>query len=107
MIPPEQNAEFVYHMEAVLEVYHRPYHPDFPVVCLDESLKQLVKETIEPMAAKPVQVRRYNYKYERNGVANLFMLCEPMTGARQVKVADRRTAVDYAHQLKELVDIHW
>ena len=94
-------------MEAVLEVYHRPYHPDFPVVCLDESLKQLVKETIQPMTIEPAQVKRYDYKYERNGTANLFMLCEPMTGARQVKVTDRRTAVDYAQVLKDMVDIYY
>ena len=59
------------------------------------------------IVAKPGQVQRYNYKYERNGVANLFMLCEPMTGARQVKVTERRTAIDYAHQLKDLVDIYY
>ncbi len=94
-------------MESVLEVYHRPYHPDFPVICLDESPKQLIKETIEPMAAEPGQVQRYNYKYERNGVANLFMFCEPMTGHRRVKVTERRTAIDYAHQLKDLVDIYY
>ena len=107
MIPPEQNAEFVYHMESVLEVYQRSYHPDFPVVCLDESPKQLVQETIEPMTVEPGQVQRYDYQYERNGVANLFMLCEPMTGKRQVKVTERRTAIDYAQVLKDLVDIHY
>ena len=59
------------------------------------------------MTAEPGQVQRYNYKYERNGVANLFMFCEPMTGFRRVKVTERRTAVDYAHQLKDLVDIYY
>lgn len=94
-------------MEQVLEVYQRSYHDDFPVVCLDEAMKQLVKETIEPVAAKPGQPQRVDYKYERNGTANLFMLCEPMTGWRHVKVTSQRTAIDYAHLLKDLVDLHY
>lgn len=94
-------------MESVLEVYQRSYHDDFPVVCLDEAMKQLVKETIEPVAAKPGQPQRVDYKYERNGTANLFMLCEPMTGWRHVKVTPQRTAIDYAHLLKDLVDLHY
>ena len=101
VIPPEQNAEFVCQMESVLEVYQRNYHDDFPVVCLDEAMKQLVKETIEPVAAKPGQPQRVDYKYERNGTANLFMLSEPMTGWRHVKVTPQRTAIDYAHLLKD------
>lgn len=94
-------------METVLEVYQRSYHDDFPVVCLDEAMKQLVKETIKPVAAKPGQPQRVDYKYERNGTANLFMLCEPMTGWRHVKVTPQRTAIDYAHLLKDLVDLHY
>lgn len=91
-------------MEAVLEVYHRPDEPDYPVICLDESTKQLVKETRIPLPAKPGQVERIDCEYERNGTANLFMLCEPITGWRHVEVTQRRTAVDYAHLLKALVD---
>ena len=94
-------------METVLDVYQRRYHPDFPVVCLDEAMKQLVKETIEPVAAQPGQPKREDYQYERNGTANLFMLCEPMQGWRHIKVTQRRTAVDYAHLLKDLVDLHY
>jgi hypothetical protein len=67
-------------MESVLEVYQRSYHDDFPVVCVDEAMKQLVQETIEPVAAKPGQPQRVDYKYERNGTANLFMLCELLGG---------------------------
>lgn len=104
MIPPEQNAEFVWRMEEVLAVYQRPYDPDFPVVCLDEATKQLVKETIAPLPAQPGQPQRVDYEYERNGTANLFMLCEPMVGWRRVEVTERRTAIDYAHLLKDLVD---
>ena len=91
-------------MEAVLETYHRPDDPDYPVICLDESTKQLVKETRMPLPAQPGQAERIDYEYERNGTANLFMLCEPFTGWRHVEVTQQRTAVDYAHLLKALVD---
>lgn len=91
-------------MEAVLEVYQRPDDPDYPVICLDESTKQLVKETRIPLAAQPGQPERIDYEYERNGTANLFMLCEPITGWRHVEVTQQRTSVDYAHLLKALVD---
>ncbi len=94
-------------MEQVLDVYQRRYQMDFPVVCLDEAMKQLVKETIEPIAAQPGQPKRLDYQYERNGTANLFMLCEPMAGWRHVKVTEQRTAIDYAHLLKDLVDQHY
>jgi len=94
-------------MEEVLEVYQSRYHPDFPVVCLDESLKQLVKETVEPLESEPGQPERYDYCYERNGTANIFMLCNPMEGRRQVKVTERRTALDYAYILKDLMDVHY
>jgi hypothetical protein len=104
VIPPEQNAEFVWRMEEVLEGYHRPYDANFPVVCLDEATKQLVKETTAPLPAQPGQPQRVDYEYERNGTANLFMLCEPMVGWRRVQVTKRRTAIDYAHLLKDLVD---
>ena len=93
-------------MESVLEVYQRRYHPDFPVICLDEAMKQLVKETVTPMAAQPGQPQRQDYQYERNGTANLFMLCEPIEGWRHVEVTRQRTAVDDAHLLKDVVDIH-
>jgi hypothetical protein len=71
-------------METVLDVYQRRYHSDFPVVCLDEAMKQLVKETVEPVAAQSGQPKREDYQYERNGTANLFMLCEPI--AHQILV---------------------
>ncbi len=65
-------------MESVLEVYQRPFDPDFPIVCLDEQLKQLVKEIIEPLSPQPGQKERYDYQYERNGTANIFMVCNPI-----------------------------
>jgi hypothetical protein len=94
-------------MEDVLEVYHRPYDPTRPVVCFDEASKQLVKETRTPIPAAPGRPATTDYEYERNGTANLFMMFEPLAGQRQVKVTDRRTAVDYAYAIGELVDVHY
>ena len=93
-------------MEDVLEVYHRPHDPAFPVVCLDETSKQLVAETRVPIAAKPGHPARHDYEYQRNGTANLFMLFAPLEGWRHVEVTDRRTARDYAQVLKDLSDTH-
>jgi hypothetical protein len=91
-------------MEDVLEVYQRPHDPDRPVVCLDETTKQLVKETRVPVAAKPGQPARHDYEYERNGTANLFMLFAPLEGWRHVAVTDRHAALDYAQVLRDLSD---
>jgi hypothetical protein len=105
-IPPEANAEFVCAMEDVLDIYHRPYSPEHPLVCIDESSKQQVMETRQSIEAKPGQVERYDYEYERNGVSNLFMLFAPFEGWRHVQVTDRRTKVDFAHCIKDLLTIH-
>ena len=91
-------------MEDILEVYHRPHDPEYPVVCLDETSKQLIAETRVPIAAKPGRPARHDYEYERNGTANLFMLFAPLEGWRHVEVTDRHTALDYARLLKELSD---
>ena len=107
MIAPDANAAFVAAMEDVLEVYQRPHDPTRPVVCLDETSKQLIKETRMPVAAKPGQPARTDYEYERNGTANLFMMFAPLEGWRQVQVTDRHAAIDYAHILKELSDAHF
>lgn len=104
MIPPEKNAEFVAAMEDVLEVYQRPYDPKLPVVCLDETSKQLVDETRNTIPAKRGTPAREDYEYKRNGVANLFMLFEPLAGWRHVEVTDRRTKVDFARVVKKLID---
>jgi hypothetical protein len=93
-------------MEDVLEVYHRPYDPKRPVVCFDERSKQLIRETRRPIPAEPGQPERIDYEYERNGTANLFMAFEPLAGRRRVKVTDRRTKIDFAHAIRELVDEH-
>jgi hypothetical protein len=94
-------------MEDVLEVYQRPRDPERPVVCLDETSKQMIVETREPIPAKPGRKVRHDYEYERNGVANLFMMFAPLEGWRHVKVTDRHTAIDYAHALKDLSDTHF
>jgi len=94
-------------MEDVLEVYQRPHDPAHPVVCLDETSKQLVAETRAPIPASPGQPARHDYEYERNGTANLFMLFAPLEGWRHVEVTDRHTAVDYAEILKDLSDKHF
>lgn len=94
-------------MEDVLEVYHRPHDPDRPLVCLDETSKQLVAETRAPVPMKPGRTARFDYEYVRYGTANLFMLFAPLEGWRHVKVTERHTAVDYARVLKDLADIHF
>jgi hypothetical protein len=107
VIPPKANGAFVAAMEDVLEVYHRPHDPDRPLVCLDETSKQLVAETRQPLPMLPGQPARYDYEYKRNGTANLFMLFAPLEGWRHVKVTERRTAIDYAHVLRDLADLHF
>ena len=94
-------------MEDVLEVYHRPHDPEYPVVCVDETSKQLISETRVPIKVKPGQPARHDYEYERNGTANLFMMFAPLEGWRHVAVTDRHTAVDFAHILKDLSDTHF
>jgi hypothetical protein len=107
VIPPDANAAFVAAMEDVLEVYTRPHDPRRPMVCLDETSKQLVAETRVPIPMKPGQPARVDYEYERGGTANLFMMFAPLEGWRHVKVTDRRTAIDYAQALADLADIHF
>ena len=93
-------------MEEVLDVYTRTHDPEMPLVCLDETSKQLVSETRTPVPMKPGQPERIDYEYERNGTANLLMLFAPLEGFRHVEVTDHRKAVDYAKILKDLSDIH-
>ncbi len=106
-IPPKCNAEFVCAMEQVLSVYTRPYDAKYPVVCFDEKSKQLVEEICKPIPAAAGRAECHDYEYVRNGTANLFMLVEPLRGWRQVDVTTRRTKLDFAKQMKELVDDHY
>ena len=101
---PEVSGEFVARMENVLDLYHEDYDADRPVVCFDETSKQLVADKRPSIGARPGRVERYDYEYKRNGTRNLFMFCEPKAGWRHVEVTERRTAVDFAHQMRWLVD---
>jgi hypothetical protein len=107
VIPPDATGEFVWRMEDVLEVYTRAYDPRRPLVCLDELPEQLLADTRGPLPQRPGQPQRVDYEYERCGTANLFLLCEPLAGQRWVTATDRRTAVDWAHQIRDLVDVRY
>jgi transposase len=102
-----RNAEFVARMEDVLAVYVRAYDPRSPQICMDEISKQLLSDTRLPLPVEPSYPERQDYEYERHGVCNLFLACEPLAGKRYVKVTARRTKVDWAHFLHELVAIHY
>jgi hypothetical protein len=91
-------------MEDVLEVYHLPYDPNYPVVCMDESCKQLIGEVREPVPAAPGRPERIDDEYVRNGVAEIFMEVEPLAGRRHVAVTEHRTRKDWAMQIKEMLD---
>src|SRR3982751_351605 len=99
-IPPKANAEFVWKMEDVLEVYKRPYDPLRPVVCMDETSKQLIGETRSPVDAAPGRPRRVDYEYERKGVADLFLFFEPLRGWRRVWITPQRRKVEWAWCVK-------
>lgn len=92
-------------MEQVLELYHLPYDPKIPLVCMDEQPVQLIKETRQPLPAAPGQPEKVDYEYERNGTANIFMFTEPLKGTRQVKVREQRTAVDWAYEVRDLLEV--
>lgn len=104
VIPPKQNSEFVANMERVLDVYKRPYNADYPVVCMDESPKQLVEEARPSTAMKPGQETRVDYEYIRHGCANIFMASEPLQGKRLVEVTKFKTKKDWALFVKKIAD---
>jgi hypothetical protein len=94
-------------MEDVLAVYTRPYDPDRPQVCLDETSRQLLAEVSPPLPLAPGRPARQDHEYERRGVCNLFVVCEPLAGWRDVMVSDRRTRIDWAYCVKDLLDVHY
>jgi hypothetical protein len=102
---PTASAEFVAAMEHILDLYERPYDPLHPMVCFDETNKQLIEETRQPLPAHPGQVARYDYEYKRHGTRNLFLFFEPLAGQRHIEVTQRRTKQDFAHQMRWLVDV--
>jgi len=94
-------------MEDVLDLYAEPYKPWQPVVCFDERPCQLVADTLEPLPRQPGRAKRVDYEYERRGVCNTFLLFQPLAGWREVKVTAQRTKQDFAHLMRELVDVHF
>jgi len=104
VIPPEADAEFVANMEDVLETYEKPYNPLVPVLCMDEQPVQLVKEVKQPIAATKEHPKRVDYEYERAGVANVFMFTEPLAGWREVAIRERKTKVDWAIEMANLLE---
>lgn len=103
VIRPEADGEFVANMEEVLETYAQPYDCQRPVVCMDEQPIQLLKETRTPIPATPEHPRRVDYQYERAGTASIFMFCEPLSGWRQATVRARRTKIDWAREVEQLL----
>lgn len=107
MIPPHHDAQFVAQMEEVLDLYQLPHDPKVPLITMDEKPVQLVAETRKPIAASPGKAQKYDYEYERKGTACLFLFTEPLSGFRTVSVREQRTAVDWAHEIKDLLEIHY
>jgi len=106
-LAPTADPAFVWHMEDVLSMYERPFDPRRPVVCLDETSRQLVAEVRPPRPLAPGHPARHDPEYIRGGVANLFLVTEPLRGWRTVLVSDHRTRLDFARCVKELVDVHY
>jgi len=100
------SAEFVAAMEDVLDLYEEPYDPVRPVVCFDESPKQLIAEVRLPIPAQPGAPARFDTEYERKGVCDLMMICEPKRGFRQVDITERRTKIEFAHCMKHIADLY-
>ena len=94
-------------MEDILDLYCLPYDPNIPLICMDELPRQLIKEKRRPLRAVPGSPRRVDYEYERNGTANVFLFTEPLAGWRHVNVRERRTGVDWAHEIEELLEVHY
>jgi hypothetical protein len=106
-IRPEHNAEFVWHMEDVLDVYTRPYDPRRPQVCLDETSRQVLADPRAPLPPAPSRPTRHDPECVRDGVVNLFLVSEPLRGRRRVRISEKRTRLDWAHCTQELVDVHY
>ena len=105
-IPPKENAQFVANMEDILAVYKLPYNPDVPVICMDESPKQLIEEIHKPLPTKEGKVKKIDPEYKRNGVANIFMAVEPLGGRRYVKATEHRCKTDWAIFMKNLSELY-
>jgi hypothetical protein len=107
VIAPLESSDFVSHMESVLDVYKMPYQQDFPVVCMDESPRQLIRETRLGIAIKPGSDAKMDYEYERCGVANIFMANEPLAGKRYITVTETKKKTDWAIFIKAIADDYY
>lgn len=107
VIPPEQNGEFVARMEDIIDLYCQSYDPKIPIVYMDEQSRQLIGETKQIIPAEPGKPERTDYEYERNGTANIFMFTEPLGTQRYVSVTERRTASDWAEEIRKLVEVRY
>ena len=106
-IPPNQNAAFVACMEDILDVYKRPYDEGFPVICMDEKPYQLLGEVRSPIPLKAGSPKREDNEYKRNGICSIFMFTEPLAGWRHVHARQRRTKIDWAHEIKKLLTVYY
>jgi hypothetical protein len=104
VIPPDADAEFVAHMEEVLDTYEKPYDPSCPVICMDEQPVQLVKETRQPIPATKRHAKRIDYEYERAGTASIFMFTEPLRGWREATARTTKTKIDWAIEVARLLE---
>lgn len=106
-IPPKENGEFVARMEDILDVYQKPYDPDVPQVCMDEKPVQLVKDVREPIPVEAGKPKLIDNEYKRNGTAVVFMYTEPLGGWRHVSVRERKTALDWAYEIRDLLEVYY
>ena len=104
MIPPLENSSFVACMEDILDLYQQPYDADYPLVCMDEKPYQLLEEKRIPIEMKPGKAKREDNEYKRNGTCSIFLFTEPLSGHRYAQPKEQRTKVDWAHQIKDMLD---
>lgn len=107
VIPPEENANFVAHMEQILDLYQQPYDPDYPMVCADEQPVELIQEKCQGYSMEPGRTRKVDYQYERHGVVNIFILSAPLRGWRHTLIREHKASQDWAEAIRELLDIHY
>jgi hypothetical protein len=106
-IPAKQNGEFVARMEDILDIYALPYDPEIPLICMDEQPVQLLSDRYETIEMKPGSLGKEDFQYTRNGTCSIFMFTEPLGGWRHVKAEEHRTKLDWAAQIRELLEIHY
>jgi len=104
VIPPDNNASFVAHMEDIPDIYHRPFDPENPVICMDEQPVQLIGEKRFPIETEPGRPLRFDYEYRRNGTAEVFMFTEPLGGWRRVNIRENKKGTDWAEEVRQLLE---